>query len=193
MRTQPRTAGVVSRVLGLSARIAILSVMGGAASFAADPPTVQIQVPSNFPPAIQVGAAPRPFPIAVANDVPGDLPTVTSFTLNGVACTAATCGSFSAVTGTAGSGNYSMTYTPPPNLPAAVSPTVTVSPSLSGPSFPGTASFTVYPAGIVVQLTNVTVGLNIVQAGSPVRTLTLTTYNDAGNAGLTFTLTGASL
>src|SRR5439155_1971932 len=113
-RTQPRTAGVVSGALGLSARIAILSVMGGATSFAADPPTVQIVVPNTTPPAIQVGATPRPFQITVANDLPGDLPTVTSFTLNGVACTAATCGSFSDITGTAGSGSYSVTYTPPP-------------------------------------------------------------------------------
>jgi hypothetical protein len=190
MHTQPCTAGVVSRVLGFSARIAILSVIGVATSFAADPPMVQIGPPSTMPPAIQVGAAPRPFPITVANDLPGDLPTVTSFTLNGVACTAATCGSFSAVTGTSGSGSYSMTYTPPPSLTLAVAPTVTVAPSLSGPSFPGTASFVVYPAGIVVQATNIAGGLNIVQAGSPVRTITFTTYNDIGNAGVTVTLTG---
>jgi hypothetical protein len=169
----------------------VLSVMGVAASFAADPPTVQIVVPNTTPPAIQVGAAPRPFQITVANDLPGDLPTVTSFTLNGVACTAATCGSFSAITGTSGSGSYSMIYAPPMGLAAGVSPTVTVSPSVSGPSFAGTTSFIVYPAGIVVQPITITNGLNIVQAASPVRTVTYATYNDVGNAGLTFTLTGS--
>ena len=168
-----------------------LSVMGVAASFAADPPTVQIIVPNTTPPAIQAGAAPRPFQITVANDLLGDLSTVTSFTLNGVACTAATCGSFSAVTGTAGSGSYSMTYTPPASLAAIVSPTVTVSPSVSGPSFAGTTSFIVYPAGIVVQPITIAGGLNIVQPGSAVRTVTYSTYNDVGNAGLTFTLTGS--
>jgi len=96
--------------------IALLALTG-AVSFAADPPTVQIVVPNTTPPAIQVGAAPRQFQITVANDLPGDLPTVTSFTLNGVACTPATCGSFGAVTGTSGSGSYSMTYTAPPSGP----------------------------------------------------------------------------
>ena len=95
----------------------VLSVTGAATCFAADPPTVQIVVPNTTPPAIQAGAAPRPFQITVANDLPGDLPTVTSFTLNGVACTPATCGSFGAVTGTSGSGSYSMTYTAPPSGP----------------------------------------------------------------------------
>ena len=85
MRTRPRTAGVVSGVLAHSASIATLSVIAGATSSAADPPTVQIVVTGPTPPAIQVGAAPRQFPITVANDQPGDLPTVTSFTLNGVA------------------------------------------------------------------------------------------------------------
>ena len=66
-----------------------------------------------------------------------------------------------------------------------------MSPSLSGPSFPGTASFIVYPAGIVVQPISIAGGLNIVQAGSAVRTVTFTTYNDVGNAGVAFTLTGS--
>ena len=191
MRTQPRTASVVSRALAFSAPIAILSVIGIATSFAADPPTVQIVTPGTTPPPTQVGGAPRQFQINVANDLPGDLPKVTSFTLNGVACTTATCGSFSAVTGTSGSGSYSMMYTPPASLTAAVSPTVTVAPSVSGQSFPGTASFIVYPAGIVVETTTISGGLNIVQAGSAVRTLTLTAYNDAGNAGGTVALTGS--
>src|SRR5579872_6542021 len=111
MCTQPRTANVVSRVLALFAPIAILFFIGGATSFAAGPPTVQIVAPGAPP--IQVGGGPRPFQINVANDLPGDSPTVTSFTLNGAACTPAICGSFSAVTGTSGSGAYSMTYTPP--------------------------------------------------------------------------------
>jgi len=191
MCTQPRTVRVVSRLLALSNTIAILSLIGGATSFAAGPPTVQIVVPATTQPPIQVGAAPRQFAVNVANDLPGDLPTVTSFSLNGVACTAATCGSFSAVTGTSGSGSYSMLYTPPASLAAAVAPTVTVSPSLPGQSFAGTTSFIVYPVGIVVVPTTIIGGLNIVQVGSAVRTVTYTIYNDPGNAGVSFTLTGS--
>ncbi len=162
-------------------------------AFAAGPPTVQIVPPGAAQPPIQAGGAAAKFTVNVANDQAGDLPTVTSFTLGGIACTAAICGSFSAVTGTAGSGSYSMTYTPPANVAAAISPTVTVAPSLSGQSFAGTVSFTVYPAGLVVALTSVTGagGLNVVQIGSGVRTVTFTTYNDAGNAGVALTLTGS--
>src|SRR5580704_7868424 len=72
---------------GMKRYLLVLSILGVATSFAADPPTVQIIVPNTTPPAIQVGAAPRPFQITVANDLPGDMPTVTSFTLNGVDCT----------------------------------------------------------------------------------------------------------
>src|SRR5947199_113971 len=180
MHNRSRTADVICRVL--------LALVGAAASFAQSPSTVQIVPPATTQPPIQVGAGPRQFEIIVANDLPGDLPTVTSFTLNVVACTPATCGSFSAVTGTAGSGSYSMTYTPPANLAATMSPTVTVSSSLSGQSFPCTISFTVYPAGIVVQTLG---GFNLVQFGSAVRTIAFTTYNDVGNAGVTVTLTGS--
>src|SRR5207247_5914732 len=40
------------------------------------------------------------------------------------------------------------------------------------------------------QSTNIAGGLNVVQARSAVRTVTFTTYNDIGNAGVTVTLTG---
>jgi hypothetical protein len=151
-------------------------------------PTVQV-VPSTVPP-LQAGGTTRTFNINVTNDVSGDLPTVTSFTLNGVACTSATCGSFAAVTGTPGSGSYSMVYTPPPSLSAAVSPTVTVSPSVSGAWFAGTTSFTVNPSGVVVTFGS-SPGLGFVELGSGVRTLTYTVYNDVGNAGVTITLTAS--
>ncbi len=188
MLTQPRAGAAVPRVLALSALIAGLSVMGVATSFAAGPPTVQIVVPSTPP--IQVGGAPSQFSITVANDASGDVPKVTAFTVNGVACTAAVCGSFGAVTGTSGSGAYTMTYTPPPGTAPAVSPTVTVSPSLAGQSFAATVTFNVFAPGIVVQTAVGAPGLTVVQAGSAARTITYTTFNDAGNAGLTFTLTG---
>jgi len=147
-------------------------------------PTISILGPP-LPP-IQAGTA-RPFTVTVASDVASDLPTVTSFTLNGVACTSATCGSFSTVTGTAGSGSYAMTYTPPASLTATISPTVTVSPSVSGPWFAGTFQFNFFPSGIVMTFAssapNVTAG---VMPGSAARTLTFTVYNDAaGNPGVT--------
>ena len=188
MRIHSRATSVLSRVLATSAPIAGL-VIASLTGFAAGPPTVQIVAPGAPP--IQVGGTARPFQITVANDAPGDMPTVTSFTLNGIACTPATCGSFSAITGTAGSGAYSMTYTPPASPAAGGSPTVTVSPSLSGQSFAGTLTFNLFVAGIVVQTTAITGGLNVVQVGSAPRTVTFTTFNDVGNAGLTFTLTGS--
>jgi hypothetical protein len=151
-------------------------------------PTVTIVTPAAPP--LQAGGSTRTFTITVANDVSGDLPTVTSFTLNGVACTSATCGSFGAVTGAAGSGSYGMIYTPPPSLTAAVSPTVTVSPSVSGAWFAGTTSFTVDPSGVVVTFAS-SPGLGFVLPGSAARTLTYTVYNDVGGAGVTITLTAS--
>src|SRR5215469_17149871 len=97
-----------------------LSVMGVAASFAADPPTVQIVTPGPAP--IQAGGAATQFQIMIANDLAGDLPKVASFSLNGVACAAATCGSFGAIAGTAGSGSYTVMYTPPASLAVTISP-----------------------------------------------------------------------
>lgn len=152
-------------------------------------PTVQVVTPAAPP--LQAGGSTRTFNITVTNDVSGDLPTVTSFTLNGVACTSSTCGSFGAVTGTAGSGSYSMIYTPPPSLSAAVSPTVTVSPSVSGSWFAGTTSFTVNPSGVVVTFASSPSNLAFVELGSGTRTLTYTVYNDVGNAGVTITLTAS--
>jgi hypothetical protein len=164
-----------------------LALILGVTSFAAGPPTVQIVVPAA---PIQAGGGPVSFQINVANDLPGDMPTLTTFVLNGIPCTPAVCGSFGAVTGTSGSGSYLMTYTPPSIAPA-VSLGIVVTPSLAGQSFPGTISFVVYPAGMVVQVTGITGGLNIVPVGSAVRTITYTVYNDVGNAGLTFTMTGS--
>src|SRR5271165_4360180 len=112
----------------------VIAVLSAASAFAAGPPTVQITVPTTPP--IQLGGAPSQFQIAVTNDAAGDQPTVTSFTLNGAPCTPAACGSFGPVTGTSGSGTYTMTYTSPPTSAVAVSPTVTVSPSVAGQSFP---------------------------------------------------------
>jgi hypothetical protein len=179
MRTHSRAAGAATLVLAFIA---------GATSFAAGPPTVQITAPTTPP--IQAGGAPSQFRIAVTNDAAGDQPTVTSFTLNGAPCTPATCGSFGPVTGTSGSGAYTMTYTPPPSSAAVVSPTVTVSPSPAGQSFPATVSFAISAAGIVIEAAVTAPGLSVVQVGSAARTITYTTFNDVGNAGLTFTLTG---
>jgi hypothetical protein len=179
MRIQPR-------IFAFSALMAILA--GGATSSAAGPPTVQIVAP--VAPPIQAGGGPVSFQINVANDLPGDMPTLTTFVLNGIPCTPATCGSFGAVTGTPGSGSYSMPYTPPSIAPA-VSLGIIVTPSVSGQSFPGAISFVVNPAGLLLQVTGIAGGLNIVPVGSAVRTITYTVYNDVGNAGLTFTLTGS--
>ncbi len=157
----------------------------------AGPPTVTINVPG--PPAaapIQAGAATATtIPISVVPDVSGEMPTVSSFTLNGVACTSATCGTLGSVTGTAGSGSYTLSYTPPASLAAEIAPTLVVSPSVTG--FAGNTSFNVYPSGVVVVLTNF--GGNPVLPGSPVRAnYKATVYNDVGNKGITLApLTGS--
>ena len=188
MLTLALSTDVLSRVFRRAALIAVL-VIGSAIGFAAGPPTVQIVAPGAPP--LQVGGTPRPFQVNVANEAPGDQPAITSFTVNGVACTPAICGSFSDVTGTPGSGSYTMTYTPPSSPASAVSPTVTVSPSLPGQSFAGTLTLNVFAAGIVLQAAVSGAPLSVVQVGSAPRTLTYTTFNDVDNAGLTFTLTGS--
>ena len=146
-------------------------------------PTVAVGTPAGAPP--QAGGATQTFTITVANDQAGDTPSVTSFTLNGAACTTATCGSFAAVQGTAGSGSYTVVYTPPAGpLAAAVSPVVTVTPSLSAPYFAGTLTFSVFPSGLVLTGT----GNRVVQTGGAAQTLTYTVYNDVGNAGVNISL-----
>ena len=166
---------------------------GGSISFnvITGTPAVTINVPGPLgAPPIQAGGGATTISIAVASDVPGEKPSVSSFTLNGVACTTATCGSLGAVTGTAGSGNYTVQYTPPATLIAQIAPTLVVQTSVAG--LVGTTSFTVYPPGVVVVLTGF--GGNIVNPGSPARTnYKATVYNDTVSGGVGSGITLAPL
>ena len=121
--------------------------------------------------------------LTVSNDAAGDVltPSLTVDANTGLACSAATCGTIGAVSGTSGSGTYTVPYTPPASLAGETIPTINVSSSLSG-AFAATTSVSVYPAGqLVLTVTGVP---NIVLAGSTPPTVTMTVYNDIGNAGV---------
>jgi len=73
----------------------------------------------------------------------------------GLACTPTICGTLGSVSGTQGSGSYSVLYTPPTSLSAQVVPTLLVTSSISG-SFSATDSIEVDPANVpLVVLTGV--------------------------------------
>lgn len=113
--------------------------------------------------------------ITVSNDQPSDVLSFTTSS-NRTPCTPAVCGTFGAIAGTAGSGNYTLSYTPPATLTEDTSVTLTVSSTLAN-SFAGTANFIVHPAGETVVIVNLA---------------TATVYNDGvGNPGAQVFLAGA--
>ena len=118
--------------------------------------------------------------MTVTNQGAGDTLTP-ALSLNGVACS--TCGTLGTiVAGTPG--NYTIAYTPPATLATATTVTLTVTSSLAN-SFPGTANFPVFPAGVrVVKMTGV-------PGGGGVKTLSARVFNDSSNAGLSLQLLGA--
>jgi hypothetical protein len=159
------------------------------------PAVVGTTVP--FP--IFAGGGPTPIAISVTNDAPGDVLTA-SLTVDsntGFACPTApllTCGSLGAVTGTSGSGSYSVLYTPPSSLTLQIVPTIVVSSNLSS-SIGATDFIEVDPAGILVTTDdnnglNEASGLNssgaTVQIGSAAKTVIVKVYNDTTGAGVTF-------
>lgn len=134
--------------------------------------------------------------ITVTNDAVGDALTAaltvdhnTSFN-----CTLATCGSLGSVVGTAGSGNYTVQYSPPPSTPAFIqtSPTLVVNSSLPG-AIGSTDFIEVDPAGILVQVSPPSRGGEVYVGVTPAdtRNLTVNIYNDTTQKGVTFApLTG---
>ncbi len=132
-------------------------------------------------------------PITVTNDQAGDVLTVTGLSVGGVACTlpsSTNCGTLgSSITGTSGSGSYSLTYLPPSsaNINTPTTFTLVISSSLLG-SFAATGNFTVNPAGAVLVTTggpNARVQPNGVLEPS---TFSATIYNDIGAQGATISL-----
>jgi uncharacterized repeat protein (TIGR01451 family) len=149
----------------------------------AGPATVASSVP--FP--IFAGDPAATIAITVANDVAGDALTanLTVDSNTGATCTPATCGAIGSFSGISGSGNYTLSYTPPSaaGFTAQTVPTIVVSSSLPG-SFAATDFIELDPAGVPLVTLS---GLGgIVQVGSAQRTLTATVYNDVALKGATF-------
>ena len=119
-------------------------------------------------------------PITVTNDSAGDVlaASLTVDSNTGLPCTPATCGMLGSVTGTSGSGSYSVSYTPPPasGFTTQIVPTLVASSSLPG-SFAATDFIEVDPPG--AHLLSVTGIGGYVQAGTAARTVTVTVLNDA--------------
>ena len=155
------------------------------------PAVVGTSVP--FP--IFAGDPATPIAINVTNDAAGDglTASLTVDSNTGLACTPATCGSLGSVTGTSGSGSYSVLYTPPAATGFTVQtvPTIIVSSNLAG-SFADTDFIEVDPAGVPLVLIGGGGINNIIQVGSAVKTVTATVYNDVTLAGVTFTPLTAS-
>src|SRR5579885_1923491 len=68
-------------------------------------------------PMIFAGGNQETVTITVSNDQPSDVLSLTASS-NGTPCTPALCGTFGAIAGTAGSGSYTLPYTPPASLTA---------------------------------------------------------------------------
>jgi hypothetical protein len=140
------------------------------------PAVVGTSVP--FP--IFAGDPATPIAITVTNDAVGDglAATLTVDSNTGVTCIPATCGTLGSVTGTSGSGSYSVSYTPPPasGFTTQIVPTLVVSSSLPG-SFAATDFIEVDPPGAhLLSLTGIG---RYVQAGTAARAVTVTVLNDA--------------
>jgi hypothetical protein len=104
-------------------------------------------------------------------------------------CTAGTCGMLGPVVGTPGSGNYTVSYTPPPStgFTTQTVPTIVVS-SNQPSSISATDFIEVDPAGILVTVNPVGRQGTVFVGANPAdqRTLTATIYNDVTHAGATF-------
>jgi hypothetical protein len=158
----------------------------GPFSVTTGPATVSTAVP--FP--IFAGDLATPIAITVANDSAGDALTATltvdaNTTFN---CTTATCGTIGVVTGTPGSGNYTVSYTPPASTSAFIQtvPTIVVTSNLAG-SIGATDFIEVDPAGILVTVDPVAKQGAVYIGANPAdqRTLNVTVYNDVTHQGAT--------
>jgi hypothetical protein len=150
-----------------------------------------VVVGTAVPSPIFAGDPATPIAITVTNDVLGDVLTAnltvdSNTTFN---CTAGTCGMLGPVIGTSGSGNYTVSYTPPPSAGLATQTVPTIVVSSNQPSSISATDFIqVDPAGILVTVDPVGRQGTVFVGANPVdqRTLTATIYNDVTHAGATF-------
>lgn len=152
-----------------------------------NPPNVQPAVVTVTPNPVNAvaGGAGVTLNISVANDLPSDV--LSASVTSSPACGGNPCGSFGAITGTPGSGTYTVQYTPPANASSATSPTITVSSSLTG-STPGTTT-----VNLASNATVVTVApnpANAVAGGAPV-TLNISVANDQPSDVLSASVTSS--
>ncbi len=122
--------------------------------------------------------------VTVSNDQASDTLTPVLTLSGGGACTAATCGTLGSVTGTPGSGSYTISYTPPASVTAPTSITLTISSSLAN-SFPCTSPFAVNPAGTrIVGISGTgAIGPRVLPGSQTRQGMTVTVYNDPGSPG----------
>jgi len=154
-----------------------------------------VTVGTSVPFPIFAGDPVTAIPITVTNDAAGDMltATLTVDANTGLPCPSPTCGTLGSVTGTSGSGSYSVLYTPPPaaGFTTQIVPTLVVSSSLPG-SFADTDFIEVDPAGVPLVFIGGG-GINgIIQVGTAAKTVTATVYNDTNLTGVTFTPLTAS-
>jgi len=169
---------------------------GTTATLTVNPATPIVSASAPFP--IFAGNPATTINISVTNDLANDTLTP-SLTVDGNTtfnCTAATCGTIGTISGVAGSGNYTLSYTPPASTAGFTQtyPTLIVSSTLSG-SVAANTALEVDPAGILVSLDGIdpfgTTG-QIQVVGSAAQTMTLMIYNDTTHAGVTYLpLTGS--
>jgi len=169
--TGATTGNIVVTVGGFASNGAAFTVVAGV-------PSVQVVVPGP----VFAGAAQENIGITVRSDNVGDVISFTP-TLGSNPCDA-TCGTFGSLSGTLGSGSYTLPYTPPASVGATTTVTLTVSSSLAG-AFTATSSFNINPAG--TRLVTIT-GLGLLGPGQPTMNMSAKVFNDSGNAGATIEL-----
>ncbi len=131
---------------------------------------------------IYAGGNSEAITVTVANEAAGDMLTPTLTLSGGGACSAATCGTIGAITGT--SSPYTLSYTPPPSLSAVTTMTLSVTSSIAG-AFAATANFQVYPANTLV------VKVQGLPGGNPPFNFVADVFNDSSGLGATAQLLGA--
>jgi uncharacterized repeat protein (TIGR01451 family) len=143
--------------------------------------SISLAVPG---PVIYAGGNTENVTVSVSNDLVSDVLNPT-LTLSGAACSAAACGTVGSVTGTAGSGSYTIPYTPPASVNAPTIITLTISSNLPG-SFTAVGNFMVYPSGSRVVLfggLGGQIGQRLTPGSQTRPGLTATVYNDPGGPG----------
>ncbi len=107
-----------------------------------------------------------------------------TWALSGTGCSGATCGVISATSSLSG---VPISYTPPAAVPSPATVTLTAT-TVATPTATATTTITVTPTVTV----SISSSSNTVAAGSTLSNITATVQNDAANAGVTWSVSGAS-